>query len=318
MGPLAKRTIGPVEGVATVFDDEDWLATRHALSISPSVINFKVSRESRKVQSAAPRVPYIGFGNPLLDGPDPSFAEARKRSAERQNCKSKGLIAQMPNDSQARASRMDILVSVDSVRRLTPLPETADEICAVAAALNAQVDDVYLGRRASKSTLMALDAQGRLARAKVLHFATHGSMRNELLDGLEPGLVLSPGNARVTQDDGYLSASDVAKLRLDADLVILSACNTSAGQYPKGEALSGLAKAFFVAGARSLLVSHWYVNSDATVRLIQGMFRPGAKASDTTYADRLRSSIQMMIKEGPQYQKHPEFWAPFVVVNDAN
>src|SRR5262249_18357180 len=69
-------------------------------------------------------------------------------------------------------------------------------------------------------------------------------------------------------DDGYLSASEIAALKLDADWVILSACNTAAGGAPGSEALSGLARAFFYAGARSLLVSHWAVDSASTVKLI--------------------------------------------------
>jgi CHAT domain-containing protein len=93
-------------------------------------------------------------------------------------------------------------------------------------------------------------------------------MAGELSGIAEPGLILSPPARATEADDGYLSASEVAQLKLDADWVLLSACNTAAPDgTPGAEGLSGLAKAFFYAGARSLLVSHWAVVSDATVRL---------------------------------------------------
>jgi CHAT domain-containing protein len=113
-----------------------------------------------------------------------------------------------------------------------------------------------------------------LDRYRVIDFATHG-----LLFGLtEPALVLTPP-AEVTQDnDGLLTASKIATLKLNADWVVLSACNTAAGDgTPDGGGLSGLAKAFFYAGARSLLVSHWPVSSTATVKLTIGAFVELAK-----------------------------------------
>src|SRR5208337_2682602 len=86
----------------------------------------------------------------------------------------------------------------------------------------------------------------------------------------EPGLLLTPPVDASEADDGYLTASEIAALKLDADWVILSACNTAAGGAEGAEALSGLARAFLYAQARALLVSHWEVDSDATVKLITG------------------------------------------------
>ncbi len=102
--------------------------------------------------------------------------------------------------------------------------------------------------------------------------ATHGFMANETrryTDSLaEPSLMLIPPSTASREDDGLLMASEVAQLNLDADWVILSACNTAGGAaLYETEALSGLARAFFYAGARSLLVSHWYVDSIAAVKL---------------------------------------------------
>jgi CHAT domain-containing protein len=91
----------------------------------------------------------------------------------------------------------------------------------------------------------------------MIHFATHGALAGELKGTHEPGLILTPPATTSEDDDGYLSASEIAALKLDADWLVLSACNTAAGGAANAEALSGLGRAFIYAGARSLLVSHW-------------------------------------------------------------
>ena len=104
--------------------------------------------------------------------------------------------------------------------------------------------------------------------------------------------MLTPPPQGSEADDGYLSASEIARLKLDADWVILSACNTAAGEAKGAAALSGLARAFFYAGARSLLVSHWYVDSKATVALIKPP--PGGKSSRNPRMSRNASSFRYL------------------------
>jgi len=114
----------------------------------------------------------------------------------------------------------------------------------------------------------------------VLHFATHGLLSGEsaaiLKAKAEPALILTPPQdsapGALEEDNGLLTASEVAQLELDADWVVLSACNTAAGERGDAEALSGLARAFFYAKVRALLVSHWEVRSDAAVKLTTGTF----------------------------------------------
>jgi len=116
--------------------------------------------------------------------------------------------------------------------------------------------------------------------------------------------------------DGYLLASEIAALKLDADWVILSACNTAAGGAEGAEALSGLARAFFYAGARALLVSHWSVYSDSTVKLITDAVSRMAADRSIGRAQAMRQSMLAMIDKGRPYEVHPTFWAPFVVVGE--
>jgi CHAT domain len=97
-----------------------------------------------------------------------------------------------------------------------------------------------------KGEIKALSGSGELSAYRIVHFATHGAVAGELKVGTEPGLVLTPPTVAAPEDDGYLSASEIAGLKLDADWVILSACNTAAGGAEGAESLSGMARAFFL------------------------------------------------------------------------
>ena len=131
--------------------------------------------------------------------------------------------------------------------------------CAVARLTGSQEGAVYLAQNATETTIKALSANNTLAQARVVHFATHGLLAGETemlgASKAEPALILSPPAQATEEDDGLLTASEITQLKLDADWVVLSACNTAAGGSDKqgAEALSGLARAFFYAGARAML-----------------------------------------------------------------
>ena len=113
------------------------------------------------------------------------------------------------------------------------------------------------------------------------------------------------------------SASEVAQLKLNADFVVLSACNTMAGDKPGAEALSGLARAFFYAGARSLLVSHWAVDSEAATRLTTATFDLLATNPDLGRAEALRRAVLAYMDDRSNPLKpYPAFWGPFSVVGE--
>ena len=141
-------------------------------------------------------------------------------------------------------------------------------------------------------------------------------MAGQLRCGVEPGLILTPPTAASELDDGYLSSSEIAALRLDADWVILSACNTAAGNAADAEALSGLARAFFYAQARALLVSHWAVASDAAVKLVTTAMQELERNRTIGRAEALRRAMQKLIETGSARDAHPSVWAPFVVVGE--
>ena len=155
----------------------------------------------------------------------------------------------------------------------------------------------------------------------MVYFATHALVAGEVERfakvKAEPSLVLSIPAKPTEDDDGLLRASDVATLKLNADFVVLSACNTAAGEKAGAEALSGLARAFFYAGARSLIVSHWSVSDEAAARLMIGTFRASARDPKLSHAEALRQSMLAMLDAAKSdYEADPRFWAPFNIVGE--
>ena len=296
-----------------------WLAQLVPITVLPAVSSLDALRGYAKASAASQ--PYFGVGNPLLAGPDRRYAPLAALARSRQACAdpAQPQTAALPQLRGAvdRMVTSGGLADLAFLRTQVPLPETADELCAVARDLGADTASVQLGRHAAETSVKRLSKDGVLARYRVLHFATHGAMVGEVVGASEPGLVLTPPEKATDVDDGYLSASEIALLKLDADLVILSACNTAAGGAEGSEALSGLARSFFYAGARGLFVSHWAVNSAATVKLITMALAAMAADAKIGPAEALRGSISALIAKGSDAEVHPANWAPFVVVGGA-
>ena len=296
-----------------------WLAREHAITVLPAPSSLKALRRIARPSSAP--LPMIGFGNPLLDGPDNRYAELAKRARDTQRCPDTrwrrriGELVALQRGVETVATRGGVADPVQ-LKHQTPLPETADELCAVARDVKADMRELRLGARATEREVKTLSARGELARYRIVHFATHGTLANQLSGAAEPGLILTPPDQADQNDDGYLSASEIAGLRLDADWVILSACNTAAGSGGRSEALSGLARAFIYAGARALLVSHWAVDSDAAVRLVTSAVREIAGNRRVGRGEALRRAMLALIDSGEANEAHPAFWAPFVVVGE--
>lgn len=294
-----------------------WLIRDHALTVLPAVSSLKALRGVSRASAASK--PLIGFGNPLLDGPDGRYAKDAELARKKQSCAPTVLqrVAEFVRGKKA-VMPMELrggFADVSRISRLQALPETADELCAVAHELGANAGDVRLGAHATEHEVKALSKSGKLAQYRIVHFATHGAMAGELKGSSEPGLILTPPAEASEDDDGYLSASEIAGLKLDADWVVLSACNTAAGNASNAEALSGLARAFIYAQARALLVSHWAVESTATVKLVTTAMREIVR-DKVSRAEALRRAMLALIDSGDPRTAHPAFWAPFIVVGE--
>jgi CHAT domain-containing protein len=269
-----------------------WLGERLALAVVPSARSFVDLRAVARPSAAA--LPFIGFGDFVPGTPPAATADVG------------GCV-----DSQvARAG-------------LAALPETAGEVRAVAGLVGG-ADAAVVGAGFTEARLgeLALD------RYRIVYFATHGLLPGETGCLEEPALVVSaPAGAPAGRSPGLLDATEIAALRLDADLVVLSACNTAGADGTLGgESLSGLARSFFFAGARTLLVSHWNVPSEETVALMTRAFAAlGPQPRADAVADALKAARLDILARGraagrgagpgrEAFWTHPFFWGAFSVV----
>ncbi len=191
------------------------------------------------------------------------------------------------------------------VRDLPSLPAADPELRALGEGFGTPRRRILTGAEATEAALRS----GDLATADLIAFATHGLVAGEL-EGLdEPALVLTPAGA----DDGLLTASEIMRMRLTAEWIILSACNTASGGRADDSGLAGLARAFLYAGGRNLLASHWAVRDDAAAYLSVETVRRYGRGADP--AEALRRAMLRMIDERPfEGADQPVNWAPFVFV----
>jgi CHAT domain-containing protein/tetratricopeptide (TPR) repeat protein len=290
-----------------------WLIRRHPIAVLPSIGSLAALRGTVPKDRATR--PFIGVGNPLLDGPPGQRWESAALAQAKQACPREIVPPRQVMAALQPESARGTEATTTHVRELMPLPETADELCAIAKDLGVADDDVLLGARATKKAVMELSSAGSLGEFAIVHFATHGLVSGELPGLAEPALALTPGATEGTGDNGLLTASDIAALRLNADWVVLSSCNSAAGSADDNEAFSGLARAFFFAGARTLMVSHWQVYSEAAVTLTTDAYEEMRQNPSIDRAEALRRSMLAMLDRGG-VKARPAYWAPFVVVGD--
>lgn len=297
--PLALLPTGPDND--TDGKPAAWLIDKYAFITLPSVSSLRVRRASDQLRH---QVDFVGFGDPVL-GPPEEPGPTTSTSAAR-SIASRGATG---------------LADPASVRELPSLPNTRRELMKIASALDAPLSSLHLGAAATEQTVRSSSA---VRSAAILVFATHGLLPRSL-DGIqEPGLVFTPPGRATSKDDGILTASEAAGLSLSADWLVLSACNTAASGSAGGEALSGLARSFLYAGARSLLASHWPVSDEATAALTSETFRVAKLRPELGHAKALQAAMQA-VRTGrtidgqlagwrPEWAD-PWFWAPFVLID---
>ena len=313
---VRKRTNSAFVARSREYREVAWLAKSNAITILPAASSLLAIRRYAGA-SRAPE-PFFGLGDPVLAGTAacPTIAVPEK-CIEPAPVYASYKVADTTG-TLLRSGGTD----VSAVSQLCPLPDTAHELRCVAKSLNAGPDRILLQEAANETALKALSKNGKLRQHRILHFATHGLLASEAQmlkhERAEPALVLTPPTTATPENDGLLTASEVAQLKLNADWVILSACNTASSGGPSGEALSGLARAFFYAGARAALVSHWPVVSSAAVKLTTNALAMLQKVPELGRAEAMRRSMISIIARGKEWEAHPNYWAPFVVVGEGS
>lgn len=296
--PTAPATVsGPLSNYAA-YKSVPWLIKDAAITQLPSA-NALVTLRSLPAGNAT-RKAFVGFGDP-----DFTVQTTQVASAATNTTNATGLRRVTATRSSTQAWM--------PYSELSPLPDTRDEILALAEVLKADPKrDVFLGRDASKAKVLTTP----LNQSKVVAFATHGLLPGEFPGVDQPSLAMSnPGQGQ----HGLLTLDDILGLKLDADWVVLSACNTAAGDGNGAEAVSGLGRGFFYAGTRALLATHWPVESASARLLVTATFEQQAQHPGMSRAQALRvSMLQLMNQQAPDgfSYAHPLFWAPYALFGD--
>ena len=300
---LVQRNTRPAPADRGSYRRVSWLVKRYAVTTLPSVSSLRALRSGISTRRQEPRHRLIGFADPVFSRS--AMPRAKRARSDREG--SSGLSAYF------RGSRVDIA----ALGRLSPLPGTRTELTRVAELLRVDSSHLWLGEQATEAAVKLSD----LDRYRIVYFATHGLVAGDVRGLAEPALALTPPIKADDDNDGLLTASEIAQLKLNADWLIMSACNTAAGDQPGAPALSGLARAFFFAGAKTLLVSHWLVEDRAAAVLTTHTFRAmddAARAGNPIgRSEALRKAMLALMNDPSRSSNaHPGVWGPFVVIGE--
>jgi len=299
-----------------------WLIRKVAVTNLPSVTALTALRRATPPNSK--RRAFVGFGDPWFNPAE--AAEARAEIAAHETKLAYNTTVKVRGIAIGLRA-MPATESVDSAELadLPRLPETAEEVREVAAALGANpTRDVILGDRANEQAVLKMKLDDR----RVVMFATHGLLPGDVNGLTEPALAMSSPKVANVAGDGLLTMHEILGLKLDADWVVLSACNTARGNGAGAEAVSGLGLAFFYAGTRAVLASNWPVETISAEKLITGLFKREVTEPGITRAQALRQTMLALIdgdglldpKTGKVIYSyaHPLFWAPFSLYGDGD
>lgn len=283
-----------------------WLIKKVAIVQLPSTTALvALRREARKPTYERE---FVGFGDPLFAADAKPVAAASRGFSPRGGPLASTAAAHDGN--KTHESQLD---------RLQALPETAEELREIGTLLGADENrDLFLGDRATETNVKASD----LGRYRIVMFATHGLVPGDLPGLSQPALALSNPTLTGGNEDGLVLMEEILSLKLQAEWVVLSACNT-ASPAGAGEAISGLGRAFFFAGARALLVTQWPIETNSARLLTTAIFRSQSRQPQRPRAMALQqASLDLMRQQsdtaGGLDYSHPMFWAPFVLVGDGN
>jgi CHAT domain-containing protein len=305
------------EPLFSSYRNVPWLARTHAVTTVPSAAALITLRQLPPGKTS--RDELIGFGDPIFSKEEEAETDAPAATfhvADVDSNVSRGMPLKRRSSPK--------LEGVDSadLAMLPRLPDTADELKSIALALQADPSKVLnLGKNASEGIVKTANLSG----FKVVAFATHGLVPGELNGLTQPALALSAPSVTGENGDGLLTMEEILELKLDADWVILSACNTGAGAGAGAEAASGLGRAFFYAGTRSLLVTNWSVHSQSARELVTDLFKRQAADHKLPRGEALQQAMMALV-DGPGYvdadgkteftYAHPLFWAPYSIIGD--
>lgn len=305
-GSLASLPFGLLVTDAPASSDYravSWLIKRYAVAHATSITAWMLA--SMRAQGGADRKSFLAWADPDFGGTENVPALTRPIGHTL-----RGGLINRGNDVIVTA-----LNSIDLALYLQPLLGAREEAREIARVVNADpLTSIITGHQATRASVLSRSQAGDLENVGIVMFATHGLAPDDLPGLDQPALVMAKDPKG--EDFPFLLLDDIVGMHLDADWVLLSACNTSSPDRTGGDALSGLARGFFFAGAKSLLVTHWDVETESaatiTVRTMKNYFSDG----NATRAQALQSASVDLIdgNQAPPEWAHPAFWAPYVLV----
>ena len=246
----------------------------------------------------------------LLAWGDPNFSHAATAAA---STTTRRIRATLPTQASSEANKVRAL----QYDQIPALPETRDELLAIASSLKASEQDLILGAAATKNSVLMHNSNGSLARKRVIAFATHGLLAGDIPDLTQPALALALQSNNTTDlISNLLTLDDILGLKLQADWVVLSACNTAGADGANHDGISGLVRGFFYAGARSVLATHWAVESQSAMALTTETFKNYQSKPTEAKAESLRQAM-LTVMSNPA-TAHPTYWAPYALVGDGS
>jgi tetratricopeptide (TPR) repeat protein len=284
--PTGSLTVLPFELLTAPTNDVPrFLIQDTRIRYAPSFTALHLNRRWQQAR-LRPNKAFTAIGDPIYDAADDR--RAKKRA-----------VAASPLETSPDASKnVDAVGGPNFVR----LPFSAEEVRKIAGVLGNYDSRLLIGPEASEAAVKNLSLDGRLSQSQYVHFATHG------VGGLRQSLVLNLVDN--TDQDGYLELGEVMNLKLNADVVVLSACNSGRGRLLNSEGMHGLARGFLYAGSRGVICSLWQVDDRATSEIMVSAYRSLVDGRGT--ADALRAAKLERIANG----EPPIFWAPFVIIGD--
>ncbi|MEJ2221985.1 MAG: CHAT domain-containing tetratricopeptide repeat protein [Desulfobacterales bacterium] len=322
--PTAAVSLGEERVLFDRYQKVPWLIRKISVTRLPSASNLVSLRSLAEGDSD--RKPFAGFGDPVFN-PQQLAQTGIRKGKEKLAIEDAGPEGQI-HVRGIRVSNEGLLdsdkITSCTINDLKRLPDTSAEIAHIAEALGADsTNDVFLGKQASEHRVKSMDLSDR----RVIAFATHALVPGDL-DGLDqPALALCSPSVSGDGEDGLLTMEEILRLKLNADWVVLSACNTGAAEGKGAEAISGLGQAFFYAGTRAILVSMWPVETTSARKLTTGLFRYQQEDPTLSRSRALQKSALALI-DGPGLEDqasgkiaasyaHPLFWAPFIIVGES-
>lgn len=275
--------------------NDEPVLVRHEVVTIPSASVLSALQVEGPAESVAPKLIAV-LADPVFDDNDPRVQSPVVAESTQPEETSLYQALGEANESDVRKSLPRLSSSLEEVRVINDLTATSDRLVSKDFSANRE-----------------FVTGGELSQFRIIHFAAHGLFNDEHPE--LSGLVLSRVDERGRKIDGFVRADDIYGLRLNADLVVLSACRTGLGRSVSGEGLLGVTRGFMYAGSRSVLATLWKVNDDATSELMQYFYTAMLKDGLSPSAALRVAKIRMLQKE---HWRSPYYWAAFVMQGKYN